>query len=741
MNYYRFLTKSFFILTLTFRVFSAEKELTLDDVFPADRVVQIDIELSETDWDTIRDQTRTIMDALPEERKFAPPESPYTYVFGNITIDGVRFPDVGIRKKGFVGSQSRSRPSLKIDLNRTHKDAEIDGHSNLTLNNNNQDNSLVSQFLGYKVFQKAGLPAPRAALAKVSVNGKNLGIYTHVESIKKTYLKRAFGTSKGTLFEGTVVDFFPEWESSFEFKSGKEERGRKKIVEMIEVLNNDPTEEAIGKLVDLDAFYKFWAIESLLGFWDGYSGNSNNFFIYLHPDTDKFHFSPWGADSLFVRRSMLGNDIGSPLSVKTRGLIANVLYKSESARARYLKTLNHLLEDVWNENELLEELEQIKDRVKPHVHREQKRYAEAMKKSVDFIETRRSELKEETLAGMPEFEGAPSIPIVIPKSFGKKKPKDQDIWTASKEGNLDGIKTMIKKGVDHHLPDEMGMTPLNWASMAGKLEVVQFLISKGADVNVRTGDGGTPLHSAAFLAHKDVVSELIEQGAKLNAMNLRRETPLDAVSGEWNVELEQILGFISNFMKIEIDYGVIEAARPQVAKLLREKGAKLGRELKGVEGPNYIAAAMKGDADLIKNYIKESTANINEYNQQGLTPLSLAAFAGHADALQALVDGGAEVDKPNLDRGTPIHGAVFLGQLKVVEVMIKNNVDINALNQFRQTPLDSVSGPWNDKIEGMIKLVAGFLQVKVDVDAVKENRPKIAAAIREAGGKHAAELK
>jgi len=131
-----------------------------------------------------------------------------------------------------------------------------------------------------------------------------------------------------------------------------------------------------------------------------------------------------------------------------------------------------------------------------------------------------------------------------------------------------------------------------------------------------------------------------------------------------------------------------------------------------------------------------------------LSPLSRLGFIvpirgdfGSGIALQALVDGGAEVDKPNLDRGTPIHGAVFLGQLKVVEVMIKNNVDINALNQFRQTPLDSVSGPWNDKIEGMIKLVAGFLQVKVDVDAVKENRPKIAAAIREAGGKHAAELK
>ena len=60
-------------------------------------------------------------------------------------------------------------------------------------------------------------------------------------------------------------------------------------------------EAAIGKLVDLDSFYTFWAMEGLLGFWDGYSGNRNNFFIYLNPDTEKFHFIPWGADSLFEK--------------------------------------------------------------------------------------------------------------------------------------------------------------------------------------------------------------------------------------------------------------------------------------------------------------------------------------------------------------------------------------------------------------------------------------------------------
>ena len=39
----------------------------------------------------------------------APLRSPYTYVEASVTIDGVEFPRVGLRKKGFIGSQSTSQ--------------------------------------------------------------------------------------------------------------------------------------------------------------------------------------------------------------------------------------------------------------------------------------------------------------------------------------------------------------------------------------------------------------------------------------------------------------------------------------------------------------------------------------------------------------------------------------------------------------------------------------------------------
>ena len=360
---------SFILTTVIYADNKMNKKLTSDDVFPSDRVLDVKITLQSTDWDAIRFQSRDFVDALSESRQYAPPDHPYTYVQASVSIDGVEFPRVGIRKKGFLGSQNSIRPSLKVKLNHIDKTGQIDGLTNLTINNNQQDISLISQFMGYKLFNAAGSPAPRCAYANITVNGQNLGIYTHVERIHRPLLKRTFGSDKGVLYEGTVVDFYPRWSGSFEKKLGKNKVGRKKIQQLIRVLKQSDKniETAINQLVDLDTFYTFWAMEGLLSFWDGYSGNSNNFFFYLHPETDKFHFIPWGADSLFEKYSPIRDDSQDPISVKIQGLIAHRLYQTESGRQLYEKTLREILKKHWIDKDLLAETKRIEEMLQPYL--------------------------------------------------------------------------------------------------------------------------------------------------------------------------------------------------------------------------------------------------------------------------------------------------------------------------------------------------------------------------------------
>ena len=407
---------------------AADKKLTFAELFPADRVLDVQITVAEKDWEKIRHQSRNFVSALHEKRKTKPIDGPYEYVNADVTIDGVKFGKVGLRKKGFIGSQSTSRPSLKIKLNHTDKERNIGGLTNLTMNNNKQDGSIVSQYMGYAIFNAAGSTAPRCAFAKVTVNGKNLGIYSHVESMRKPLLARGFGNDAGTLYEGTVVDFYEDWEGSLEHKRGDDKPGREKIRQLIQLLESEEaSEEAIGRLVDLDSFYRFWAIEGLLGFWDGYSGNANNFFIYLNPKTDRFHFMPWGADALFRKRSMLNFNFRAPVSVKTKGRVAYRLYQLPEGRERYRKTLHALLNEHWDEDKLLAECDRIEALIQPHLSREQQRFSRSLDGTRDFIEARRRDLMKETGGGMPEWRKEPKAPPVI-AAIGKIKAKFSATW-------------------------------------------------------------------------------------------------------------------------------------------------------------------------------------------------------------------------------------------------------------------------------------------------------------------------
>ena len=414
--------------------------LTRDTIFPSDRVLDVKITIDPEDWNTICHQSRDFRTALADRRQYHPIDHPYTYVEATVSIDGIGFDRVGIRKKGFIGSQNPTRPSLKIKLNHLDKQGQIDGVTNLTFNNNQQDTSLISQFMGYGLFCAAGLPAPRCAYAHLSVNGQSLGVYSHVERIHRSFLKQNFGTDDGVLYEGTVVDFFEDWSGSFEKKLGKDKIGRPRIKQLIRALqlDNHEIESVMNELIDLNSFYLFWAMEGLLGAWDGYSGNSNNFFVYLNSETNKFHFIPWGADSLFERFSHIKDDRKDPISVKTKGLVAHRLYQLKSGRQRYEHALREILGKYWNEKDLIAETERLEELLKPHLLSYQKsrisfqaqnktknkrnkrdfdqsleQFSKSIKKKKGFIRKRRTEIMKEISGGMPEWNTDPELPFLI----------------------------------------------------------------------------------------------------------------------------------------------------------------------------------------------------------------------------------------------------------------------------------------------------------------------------------------
>ncbi len=69
---------SVIVLCLGASVHGIAGQLTLDDIFPTDRVIDVQITVSQRDWNTIRYQSRDFRSALSERRQFGPLDHPYT---------------------------------------------------------------------------------------------------------------------------------------------------------------------------------------------------------------------------------------------------------------------------------------------------------------------------------------------------------------------------------------------------------------------------------------------------------------------------------------------------------------------------------------------------------------------------------------------------------------------------------------------------------------------------------------
>ncbi len=379
---------------------------SFDHFFDTSRLVKIDLKVDPGDWNKLRVQHRSVVKTLRTDIPPSDQEKPFDYFPASMTIDGTDVGKVAIRKKGFVGSLDHNRPSFKIQIDKYEKKKMFAGVDTLTLNNNKQDASRIHQLIGFQLFRAADLPASHCNLALVSVNEKSLGIYSNVESLDKHMFRRAFKSTKGTLYEGTVCDFHVHSLVRFERKFGS----KKAIVSIknASIALDSDDRSILGKLgrhLDLDRFYRYWAAEVLVGHWDGYVSNKNNYFVYFDSKSERLHFLPWGLDQLATDRNMFWRQgFDPPKSIKADAAIPRRLYKNPEARKKYFVAMRSLLDEVWDEEKLVAQIDNLQAMINPHRIEKSfwsRRHASTFQK---FISRRRAEILDEIADGkFPEW--------------------------------------------------------------------------------------------------------------------------------------------------------------------------------------------------------------------------------------------------------------------------------------------------------------------------------------------------
>jgi ankyrin repeat protein len=128
--------------------------------------------------------------------------------------------------------------------------------------------------------------------------------------------------------------------------------------------------------------------------------------------------------------------------------------------------------------------------------------------------------------------------------------------------------------------------------------------------------------------------------------------------------------------------------------------------------------------------VRRSLANGVSLNERepmfGATALSIAAYHGNVDAIEALIARGADVNVRNRDGSTPLHMAAMWGKAETVRVLIENGVDANAKNRLGETAADMLI------TEDARMFIAAALRATEVGDL--SGRKEIARALAQAGG-------
>jgi len=128
------------------------------------------------------------------------------YAVCSVVIDGENYDNVGLRAKGNtslsnVSSMGSDRYSFKLEFDQYDNTKSYYGLDKLSLNNLIQDNTMMKDYLTYRMMGAFGVAAPLCSYVYVTVNGEDWGLYLAVEAVEDAFLRRNYGTDHGELYK------------------------------------------------------------------------------------------------------------------------------------------------------------------------------------------------------------------------------------------------------------------------------------------------------------------------------------------------------------------------------------------------------------------------------------------------------------------------------------------------------------------------------------------------------------
>ena len=367
----------------------------LDWVFDMNVLPQIRISVTEEQWNALLkeyDRDSNTAEYIHCDAEFKSKGETHT------------FEDVGLRLRG---NTSRRRPEgnggemhkrdnadwhhchFMLNLRKFQKDDAHELHNvrKIHLKWHKDDRAYCRELYCYDLFRRFGIwTAAYSSYCRlwIHVEGDKeaayYGVYEMIEAIDDKYVKKRkelFGDHKHNLWkcrwgatlnyndinntsihfdDGTGANYTYELKSNTEnFEAAKAQL--KQFTKNLTQLQGEEFHDWIAEVCDVRLLLRTYAVNVVVGMWDDYWNNCNNFYIYFNSsdkDNYKFFFIPYDYDNTLGTSNNCGvqSDSGrhNPLEWGDTGrnpLIGKIL-KYEDYRKIYIEALNELCDPANN---------------------------------------------------------------------------------------------------------------------------------------------------------------------------------------------------------------------------------------------------------------------------------------------------------------------------------------------------------------------------------------------------------
>jgi hypothetical protein len=272
------------------------------------------------------------------------------------------YTNVAVHLKGAAGSfrPVDDKPGLTLNFGKFAPGQRFHGMQKISLNNSVQDPSYLTDQLCRELFEAGGVPAPRAGHAIVELNERELGPYVMTEGWDKQFLKRHFHNTKGNLYDGGFVG---DIKRKLAVNSGEHPADQSDLAALVSAAQEPDLTRRPGrleKLLDLDRFLTFMALDVMLWNWDSYTINVNNYRVYHDLDADRIMFLPHGMDQMFWKPA-------APIVPGMKGLVAKAVIQIPEYRRRYLERFAQLRTNVFQLQAVTNRVNELAAKVRPAV--------------------------------------------------------------------------------------------------------------------------------------------------------------------------------------------------------------------------------------------------------------------------------------------------------------------------------------------------------------------------------------